>query len=270
MSFVEHLEELRWVLFRILIVGVVVIIGVFLFKDFVFNEIFLAPKEPYFITNQFFETLSNKLGLEVFKINQRPLQIVNLKLAGQFYTHIFMSVILGLVITVPYIIYEAWRYVKPALYETERRKSSMAVFVCSTLFLIGVAFGYYLVLPLSINFLGSYEVSTQVVNTISLTSYINTVAAISMGLGLAFELPVLIYLLSVLGVASPQVLRNQRKLVYVILLVLSAVITPPDVVSQVLVCIPLIVLYELSIRVSTGIARKKAATEAAYDYLDEE
>lgn len=261
MAFTDHLEELRWVLFRILFFSVIVIVVVFFFKDFVFNDIFLAPKSEGFITNKFFAHLADYFDVEALRINSTPLQIVNLKLSGQFYTHIYISVVFGLVLAVPYILYEIWKYVEPALYEKERKRSSFAVVVCSFLFLLGVAFGYYLVVPLSLNFLGGYRVSELVQNTISLSSYIDNVAMISFALGLTFELPIVIYMLSVLGVATPTVLKSQRKLVIVVLLALSAVITPPDVFSQVMVCIPLIVLYEISINISAAIYKRKNKEE---------
>jgi sec-independent protein translocase protein TatC len=269
MSFVDHLEELRWVLFRVLVAAVVIIIGVFLFKDFVFTQVYLAPKESHFITNRFFAYLADMFDMEILRINTTPLKIVNLKLAGQFYSHIIMSVTLGIVLTVPYIIYEAWKYIKPALYDTEKKKTSLAVFICSILFLIGVAFGYYVVVPLSLNFLGGYRVSDLVENTISLSSYINNISMISFALGFTFELPVVIYMLSVLGIATPAMLRSNRKVVYVILLVLSAIITPPDVVSQILVCIPLIVLYEISINISVAIIRKKRKKEMEEENMED-
>lgn len=250
MSFWDHFEELRWLLFRVITVWFVVCIVVFINKNFVFNNIFLAPKEGYFITNQLFASLAEILSIDVLRINSSPIELINIKMGGQFWSHIFISIIFSIVIMMPYILWEIWRFLKPALYKNERKKARGIVGVCSLLFLFGVLFGYYVVLPLSINFLGHYQVSELVSNQISLWSYINNVASLTLGLGLVFEFPVLVFFLAKMGIVSPSNLRKSRKIVFVIVLILSAVITPPDIFSQIFVSIPLMLLYEMSVYVA--------------------
>ena len=250
MSFWDHFEELRWLLFRVIAVWFVVCIVVFINKSFVFNNIFLAPKEGYFITNQLFAKFADLLSIDVLRINDSPIQLINIKMGGQFWSHIFISVVFSIVLMMPYVLWEIWRFLRPALYKNERKKAGGIVTVCSLLFLCGVLFGYYMVLPLSINFLGHYQVSKLVLNQISLWSYINNVASLTLGLGLVFEFPVLVFFLAKMGIVSPANLKKSRKIVFVIVLILSAIITPPDVFSQIFVSIPLMILYEISVYVA--------------------
>jgi sec-independent protein translocase protein TatC len=250
MSFWSHFEDLRWLLLRLVLIWFVVCIIVFINKTFVFNNIFLAPKEGSFITNQAFAYLAELLSIDVLNINQTPIDLINIKMGGQFWSHIFISVVFSIVIMMPYIMWEVWSFIKPGLYAEEKKRSRGFVAVCSFLFILGVLFGYYIVLPLSINFLGHYQVSEMVSNQISLCSYINNVASLTLGLGIVFEFPVLVFYLAKMGIVSPSSLRKSRKIVFVIVLMLSAIITPPDVFSQIFVSIPLMILYELSVFIS--------------------
>jgi len=256
MTFWDHLEELRWVFIRSLIGIFAVSIVAFLNKNIVFNKVFLAPKEPWFVTNDLLCKLSKLLNSDALCLNQSGLQIINIKLSGQFTTHLFTSFAVGLFITSPYIIYEFWRFIKPALHPNEKKHSRGAVTVSSLLFIFGVLFGYFLIVPLTINFLGGYQVSEQVENTISLGSYLRNIVSVSLSLGVVFEIPILVYFLTKTGIITPMFMRKSRKLIIVILLVISAIITPPDMISQIMVCIPLFILYELSIRISQRVYRK--------------
>jgi sec-independent protein translocase protein TatC len=184
------------------------------------------------------------------------LNIININISGQFTTHIYISFFAGMVVAAPYVIWEIWRFIKPALYETERKHSSGAVWSMSLLFILGVLFSYYLIVPLTLSFFGSYQVSNSISNQISLASYISTVVSVTFSLGVVFELPVFVYFLTKVGIITPEFLKRNRKYTLVILLIIAAVITPPDIVSQILVTIPLYGLYELSILVSQRIAKR--------------
>jgi len=178
-------------------------------------------------------------------------------MSGQFTNHIFISVMAGFIIAFPYVFWEIWRFIKPALYTKESKHAKGVVFFSSILFIAGILFGYYVIAPLAVNFLGSYQVSEIVANQINLGSYISTVASISLACGLVFELPILTYFLTKVGLLTPQFMKTYRKHALVIILILAAVITPPDVISQVLVALPLLLLYEVSILVSKIVIKKQ-------------
>jgi len=186
-------------------------------------------------------------------------------MAGQFTTHIMVSLIAGLILGFPYVFYEFWRFMRPALYAKEKKYARGSVFYSSVLFLLGILFGYYIISPLSVNFLGSYSVSSQVMNRINLRSYISTVSTITLAGGLIFELPVLIYFLTKVGLVTPAFLKKYRKHAIVVILILAATITPPDVFSQILVFVPLLLLYELSIWISKRVKTKQDAEFADED-----
>ena len=179
-----------------------------------------------------------------------PFELMNINMSGQFSTHIISSVIAGFAIAFPYIFWEMWQFVKPALHKSEKKYSRSIVFYSSMLFILGVLFGYYAVAPLSVQFLGNYQVSSEVANQINLNSYISTVTTVCLANGIVFLLPVLIYFLSRLGLITPNFLRQYRRHALVVLMILAAVITPPDIISLILVTLPLMLLYELSIKVS--------------------
>ncbi len=259
LTFWDHLEELRWVFIRSLIAVGVISVVAFLNKTLVFNYVFLSPKEPWFITNEVLCRFSRYLNSDALCLNQSGLEIINIKLSGQFTTHLFTSFAVGLFLASPYIIFEFWRFVKPALHDNEKKHSRGAVFVSSVLFIIGVLFGYFLIVPLTINFLGGYHVSEQVANTISLGSYLRNVVSVSLSLGVVFEIPILVYFLTKTGIITPKFMKSSRKIILIILLIVSAIITPPDMISQIMVCIPLLVLYELSIKISERVYRRNFA-----------
>ena len=177
-----------------------------------------------------------------------PLQ--NIDMAGQFTSHIMVSMIAGLVVSFPYILFEMWRFIKPGLEQNERKYASGIVFWASLLFLSGVLFGYYLIAPLSVNFFFTYSISAEVQTLPTLSTYVSTVTGVVLAAGVVFELPLIVYFLSKVGILSPEILRSYRKHFVVAALILSAIITPPDIFSQILVTIPLIFLYEISISIS--------------------
>lgn len=256
MSFIEHLEALRWHILRSLVAIVAVGIVVFLAKDFVFDTIIFGPKELDFISYRLLCQAATWLQMENLCIEKISFTVVNLDMAGQFLTHIKVSFILGLIVAFPYVFWEFWRFISPALYDNERQHARGLVAICSFLFLFGVAFGYYIITPFSVNFLGAYRVSETVESTINLGSYINVIAMIALATGIIFELPVAAYLLSKLGLLTPDMMRQYRKHAFIITLFVSAVITPPDIASQVITSIPILILYEISIHISARVQRK--------------
>ena len=178
-------------------------------------------------------------------------------MSGQFSAHIWTSIWAGFIIGFPYVLYEMWKFISPGLYEKERRNSRGFIFIASFLFFLGVLFGYYVVSPLSINFLGTYQVSSEVTNEFDLASYISTVRASVIACGVLFELPIIIFFLTKIGLVTPEIMRKYRKIALVVVLILSAVITPPDVASQIIVAIPVLILYQVSIYISAMVLRKE-------------
>lgn len=271
MTFVEHLEELRWHIIRSLIAIGTVMIGVFIAKDFVFDTIILGPKHNDFFTYRFFCSLSNWLGMgKSLCIEAGNFEIVNLDMSGQFLTHVQVSITLGFIAACPYVFWETWRFIKPGLQDHEIKYSKGIVAATSILFLSGVLFGYYVMAPFSINFLVGYTLSDKVQNTISLSSYIDNLSTIVLGSGISFELPVAVFFLTKIGLIGSGLMRTYRKHALVIILFIAAIITPPDVMSQLLVTIPLYTLYELSILIAQKIEKKQAEAEAAEHALYKE
>ncbi|MHC5202645.1 twin-arginine translocase subunit TatC [Myroides sp. LJL119] len=257
MSFLDHLEELRWLLVRssmfILGGGVVA----FIFSDFIFNKIIFAPKDPQFITYRIFCQIAQKFNFEdSFCGKELPFEIQNRTMDGQFSVIIWTCITAGFIIAVPFILMEIWKFISPALYSNEKKYARLFIVVSSFLFFLGVLFGYYLITPLSINFLSNIQVSDIVKNQIDINSYISLVKTTSVACGLVFELPIIIYFLSTLGLVTPEFLREYRKYAIVLILIISAIITPPDVVSQIIVAIPLLILYEVSIYISKFVQYK--------------
>lgn len=263
LTFLEHLEELRWHILRAILAIMFIAVVVFILRNFIFNEIILAPKNPEFFTNNFLCRLGEKLNSSNICINSDPIEIINIRMSGQLTIHIVISVVLGLILAFPYIFWEFWNFIRPALYDREIKHSRGAVLFSSLLFIMGVAFGYFIIVPLSIHFLGTYQVSDQVVNPINLKSYIGTIASVVLAAGAIFELPVLIYFLSKAGLVTPSFLIKYRKHSIVLIFILAATITPPDVFSLVMVTFPLVILYEVGITISKRIEKKKAKEELA-------
>jgi len=247
MSLGEHLDELRKYLIRIILMVTACFIGLLFLKDFLFSHIILAPREPWFVTNRMLCKLSAYLGSDALCINTDALKLINIQLAGQFSAHMLVTLVASLIITFPLIIRQLWLFVKPALFPHEIKKFSTFISATSLLFICGVLFGYFIVVPVTINFLGTYQVSEGVPNTITLMSYISTVSLITLILGIVFQLPVLIFFISRAGLITPEFMRKNRKIVIVIIFIVAAIITPPDAFSQIMVALPLYVLYEISI-----------------------
>ena len=244
MSFWDHLEALRQGLFRILIALVVLFVVLFFFKDFLFDKLILAPTRNGFF---FYRWFGMSTGL----------QLVNIELSTQFMVHMRVTFMCAFIVGCPYVLFEIWRFIAPALYEHEKRATRRAFLFASFLFYLGIAVGYCIILPLMVNFFDGYKVSEEVVNTISLNSYISTVNSTVLLFGLVFEIPTLVALLSQIGLLSRQTLLGGWKWAVVIIAVLAAIITPADPFSMLIAAIPLTLLYGISILVC-----KKAVPEA--------
>ncbi len=258
MSFLDHLEELRWHLVRSFVAVFVVAILVFVNINFVFNEILLAHLKPDFTTYQFFCKVFTYIGIDsnfctiTFK---QTLQALNP--TQQLMTGIWSSLILGFVVSFPYILWEFWRFIAPGLHSSERKKSRGFIFISSLLFFLGILFSYYVILPMSVYFFYNFEISDVIENNFKLEAYISLITNTLIGVALLFELPVVIFFFTKIGLITPEFLRKYRKHSLVVVLVLSAIITPPDVASQVIVSVPIMILYEISIYVSQYVLKKQ-------------
>ncbi len=262
MSFLSHLEELRWLLVRstiaILIGGVIA----FMFNEFIFDTIIFGPKHGDFITYQFFCELANQFDLDKSFCNQvLPFEIQNRTMDGQLSVLIWTCITAGFIISFPYFLWEVWKFISPALYKNEKKYAKTFIFVSSLLFFLGVLFGYYVLVPLSINFLVNTQISSIVENSIDINSYIGLVKTTSLATGLIFELPIIIFFLTYLGLITDSFLKEYRKYAYVLILIIAAVVTPPDVISQIIVSIPMVILYEGSILVAKIITKRKSIAE---------
>jgi sec-independent protein translocase protein TatC len=265
MSFLEHLEELRWHIIRSLIAIVTFMIVAFIFKQVLFDTILLAPSKPEFITNRTLCQLGyylqdkgiskNPEALCINKGNQ--FQLISIKMSGQITTHIIVALVAGLILAFPFVIREFWDFFRPALHTNEAKHARGAVLTSTLLFFTGVLFGYFLLAPLSIHFLTSYHVSPNVINQINIRSYIGTLTSICFATGVVFELPIIAFFLTKIGIVTPTFMRKYRKHAIVVIFIIAAVITPPDVFSQTLVAIPLLILYEVSIFISARVVKSK-------------
>lgn len=261
MSFFDHIEELRWHIIRSVLAVLVVAMTLFFMKDFVFNEILFGPRNPDFVTYQVICNLSDKVGLkEQLCFTPTPFELITPDMGELFLTHIKISFLLGLVLAIPFVFWEVWRFVRPGLYEKEQKASKGAVIVCSFLFTLGVLFGYFIISPFAITFLTGYELP-GVKSTPSLGSYISYMIMFTMPIGLVFQLPVAAHILTSIGLLTSQFMRDYRRHSIVAIVIIAAIITPPDAFSQILVALPLLGLYEISIVVSKRVEKRKALKE---------
>ena len=258
MSFLDHLEDLRWHLIRATLAVIIAGTAAFLAKGFIFDTLLFGPTSADFFTYDILCRLSTFVGLEGgFCFDDMPFTIQSRTMGGQFSAHVWTSITAGFIIAFPYVIYEFWKFISPAMYANERNTARGFIFISSLLFFLGVLFGYYLVTPLSINFLGKYQVSEVVLNEFDIGSYISLVRSSVIACGLIFELPIIIYFLTKIGLVTPEFLRKYRKFALVIVLILSAIITPPDILSQIIVAIPVLILYEVSIIIARIVTRRE-------------
>ncbi|MEI8202875.1 MAG: twin-arginine translocase subunit TatC [Bacteroidota bacterium] len=269
LNFWEHIDVFRKYLIRSVIALAVFSIAAFFLKRFIFDVLILGPKNPDFITYRVFCYLGDKLNIEGLCIEKLPITLINLEVGGQFKVHILISFIVGLMVAIPFLLYQLWLFIKPALYEHELKYSRITIIYILLLFAVGVLFGYYVILPLTINFLLTYELSAEIVNQININSYISTVTTLPLATGLVFEMPVLIFFLSKLGILTPAILKKYRRHSIVVNFFISAIITPSvDMFTQTIVAIPLIMLYELGIVVSKRVYKRKMEREKKEEQED--
>jgi sec-independent protein translocase protein TatC len=258
MSFMEHLEELRWLLVRGTIAVLIGATATFFISDFIFDSIIFGPTNPNFITYRLFCDLSNYVGFqESICVTELPFVIQNTDMEGQVTILIWTCITAGFIFAFPYILWLLWSFISPALYEKERKNAKYFIFIASILFFLGVLFGYYVIVPMSVNFFATFTVSSIIKNEFNVDSYIGMIKTSVIACGLFFELPIIIYFLTKLGLVTPQFLRKYRKYGIVIILFVAAIVTPPDVVSQIIVSIPMLLIYEVSIFISTFVVKRR-------------
>jgi sec-independent protein translocase protein TatC len=255
MSFLDHLEELRWHIIRALISILVFSIMAFLAKKIVFHDIILAPSRPDFWTYKMLCKLGQLVNTNVLCIDELPFIIQSRQMTGQFTMHITSSFVIGLILAFPYAFWELWRFISPGLYSKEKHIARGSVFFVTLLFLIGILFGYFVISPISINFLSNYQLDPSISNEFDIISYVSTITMLVLASGLMFQLPIIVYFFTKAGIVTPGFLRSYRKHSIVVILVISAIITPPDVMSQILIALPLILLYEISIIISKNVIK---------------
>jgi len=262
MSFLDHLEELRWHLIRSTLAIIVFSITAFLLKDFIWNEIIFGPTRSDFWTFRQLCKLSDQLNSPLLCLGKDiQIEIQNRQITGQFTMHIKSSLIVGLILAFPYTFWEVWRFIRPGLRKQERNASRGAVLVVTFLFMLGIAFGYFIVTPLSVNFLANYTLSDIIQNIIDINSLVGLVSTLALACGIMFQLPVVTYFLSKAGIITPRLMKSYRRHSIVVILIISAIITPPDIISQLLIALPLLLLYEISIVISRRIEKKEEKEE---------
>ena len=271
MSFLQHLEELRWHLMRIVIAVLVVAIALFIFPEFVFEKVIFAPTRTDFWTFVKLCELGTTLGWDVLCFEEFPFELQSRKMMGQFMMHMTASFVGGFILAFPYIFWEIWRFISPGLYAKERRMSRGAVFFVSLLFLTGVSFGYFIVSPVAINFFANYSVYEAVQNQFDITNYVTTIMILVLGSGMLFQLPIVTYFLSKVGVVTPELMRRYRRHSLVVIFILAAMITPPDPFTMIFIAVPLIGLYQISILISRTVVRRaeKRALKRDKELADE-
>lgn len=259
MSFLDHLEELRWLLVRSTIAVLIMATFTFFVSDYIFDTIIFGPTNANFITYRYFCDLSHQLGFaESICVTDMPFIIQNTDMEGQVTILVWTCITAGFILAFPFILWELWKFISPALYEKEKKNAKLFVFTSSILFFLGVLFGYFVIVPMSVNFFATFKVSDVIKNEFNLDSYIGMIKTSVIACGLFFELPIIIYFLSTLGLVTADFLRKYRKYAIVIVLIVAAIVTPPDVVSQVIVSIPMLIIYEASILISAVVTKNKA------------
>ena len=262
MSFLDHLEALRWHLLRSVSAVLFFSVAAFIAKDFVFGVLILGPSKVDFLTYRVLCDVGNYFGIPALCINDLPFTIQSRQMTGQFSMHMTSSMVVGLIAAFPYLFYEVWRFISPGLYAKERNAARGAVFFVSFLFLSGALFGYYVLTPMSINFLANYQLDPSIANEFDITSYVSTLSMLVLASAIMFQLPVVVYFLSMSGLVTSKMLKSYRRHSIVVILIVSAVITPPDVISQLLIAMPILVLYEVGILIAKRLEKQRAQREA--------
>ncbi|WP_299334677.1 twin-arginine translocase subunit TatC [uncultured Psychroserpens sp.] len=266
MSFLDHLEDLRWHLIRATLSVLICATVAFIFSKAIFKYIIFAPKQMDFPTYKWLCQASEYIGINdtTFCAAEFPFKIQSLEMSAQFSADIWTSIYTGFIVAFPYIIYQFWSFISPGLHPNERKHSRGFIIIMSLLFFIGVLFGYYIVTPLSINFLANYSISPDIENQFQISSYISLIRSAALASGFVFELPIVIYFLTKIGLVTPKIMKKYRKFALVIVLILSAIITPPDLASQIIVAIPILILYQISIYISKVVVKNQNKKQKAH------
>lgn len=265
MSFVDHIEELRWHIIRALIAVILISVVVFFNIEWIFDNILLGPAKSDFVSYKWLCNLGRLIHVDVLCLGDMKLKFQNNQLSGQFMMAFSVSFMIGFIVAFPYIFWELWKFIKPALKPIELKYARGIVFWCSALFFLGVLFAYFIIAPFTINFFANYQLSPQFDNIITISNYYDTMNDLVLGMGLVFELPIVVFFLSKIGILTPAFMREKRRFAIVIILILAAVITPPDWFSIWLVAIPLVILYEAGILISSKALKERKAKELS-DY----
>jgi sec-independent protein translocase protein TatC len=260
MSFFDHLEELRWHIIRSIISILVFTIAAWIYQKEIFGGIIMAPTKATFWTNRMLCKLAGMTGIEGLCFKPAAFILQSREVSGQFMMAFSQSIMVGLLFAFPYFFWEIWRFIKPGLRVKEARAARGAVFWVSLLFFLGVLFGYYVVSPMAINFLASYQLDESIQNQFDINDYISLLSTMTLACGITFQLPMISFVLSQVGILTPTLMRENRRSAIVVILIIAALITPsPDAISQLLVTTPLLGLYEISIWVSARVKKRKDA-----------
>jgi sec-independent protein translocase protein TatC len=262
MSFLDHLEELRWHIVRSVGAIIIFMVLAFAYARWIFDNIIFAPANAKFITFRALCKIGEYFGWDGMCVSEIPFKIQSRYVTGQFSMQFAAAFVIGLIVAFPYVFWEIWRFIRPGLYSTEKKSSRGAVFAVTFLFLLGISFGYFVLCPMSMLFFATYSISDVIVNEFDITSYVQTIIALVFGSGVLFQLPVAIFFLTRIGLVTPKFLRTYRRYAIIIILILAAIITPPDPLSQIIIAVPLYLLYEISILISGMELRRKQRVEA--------
>ncbi|MNS42164.1 twin-arginine translocase subunit TatC [Edaphocola flava] len=257
MVFMDHIEALRWHIVRAFIAIIIASIFVFFNIEWVFQYVILGPANKDFIAYKWFCSLGKLLHVDALCMEPITVQFQNTELSGQFMMSFSSSFMIGFIAAFPYVFWEFWKFARPALTENELKHTRGIVFWASSLFLLGVLFSYFIIAPFTINFFATYKLSPQFDNIITISNYYDTMSDLVFGMGIVFELPILVYILAKIGILTPKLMRDNRRYAIVIIMVLAAIITPPDWFSIFLVAIPLVLLYEVSINISARLTKER-------------
>jgi sec-independent protein translocase protein TatC len=265
MAFVDHIEELRWHIIRAILAILIASAYCFFNIEWIFTNIILGPTQNDFISYQYLKKLGELLHISALQLKDMSIQFQNTELSGQFMMSFSVSFMMGLILSFPFVFWELWKFIRPALKANELKYARGIVFWSSLLFFIGVLFAYYIIAPFTINFFANYQLSPQFKNIITITNYYDTMSDLIMGMGLVFELPVIVYFLSRIGILTPKLMRDKRRYAIVIIFFLAVIISPPDWFSCWLIALPLMLLFEISIGISDRANKarmKKQLTES--------
>lgn len=271
MSFLDHLEELRWHLVRSAFAIMIFMILAFIYMPWIFENIIFAPSRVTFPTFTWLCRLGELTGAqEALCAKPFEFKIQSRYMTGQFTMQFLAAFVVGFIISFPYVFWEIWRFIKPGLHLNEAKNSRGAVFAVTFLFLLGVLFGYFILVPMMTWFFATYTLSSQISNEFDITSFVSTFIALVFGSGLLFQLPVVVYFMTKIGLLTPQFMRTYRKHAFIIILIIGAIVTPPDPLSQMLISMPLFLLYEISIFISAYVMRQRRKEEERTAKTDEQ